>query len=577
MTQSIVPRPRLSPAGILRTRRYSMRSSLSSARISSGDRAPLIARGVTRILDGRAVLRDVDLVVPAGARVGLIGENGAGKSTLLRLIAGVDEPDAGVIVRPARLGWLPQEVPFDSGMPVSSILDSAEAPVLDLERRLETAAAALDTDPMAADVYTAALDEAERVELWSRRARRDALLDAFGVASIPRATPLGAISGGQRSRLALAALLLSRPEALVLDEPSNHLDDRAVASLRDHLLGWPGPVLFASHDRALLDEVATELVDLDPSRRAATAENGGGQAVRYGGGFTDYLAEKSREHERWVHRYELEQRELEQLRQTVQVTARALGNPDRRVRDNDKFVRNFKQASIEVAVSRRVRDAERRLDELEGTQLAPPPEPLRFAGLPPGIAALEEDEPLVLLDDAAVARRLDPVTLVVRAGDRMLITGPNGSGKSTLLGVLAASIPIDTGDRRALPHTRIGLLAQDVRWEDPHRTARATYAAAVGEARAAGVPLGSLGLLGDRDLDRPVAVLSVGQQRRLALALVIARPPHVLLLDEPTNHLSLRLATELEEALGTHPGAVVLASHDRWLRRRWEGAELALG
>ncbi len=545
--------------------------------LPSGDRAPLIARGVTRILDGRAVLRDVDLVVPAGARVGLIGENGAGKSTLLRLLAGVDEPDAGEIVGPARLGWLPQEVPFDSGMPVSSILDAADAPLLALERRLEASAEGLGTDAAAAAEYPAALDEAERVELWSRHARRDALLDAFGVAGIPPATALGEISGGQRSRLALAALLLSRPEALVLDEPSNHLDDRAVDALRVQLLAWRGPVLLASHDRALLDEVATELVDLDPSRRAATGENGGGQAVRYGGGFSDYLAEKGREHERWVRAYELEQRELGQLRETVHVTARALGNPDRRVRDNDKTVRNFKAASVEVAVSRRVRDAERRLAELEAAQVAPPPEPLRFAGLPPGAAALETAEPLVALEAAAVHRRLAPVTLALRVGDRMLVTGPNGSGKSTLLGVLAAGIPIDAGRRTARPRVRIGVLAQDTRLDEPHRTPCELYAAALGAGRAEAVPLASLGLLGPRDLDRPAGALSVGQQRRLALAIVLGRPPHVLLLDEPTNHLSLRLATELDDALGTHPGAVVVASHDRWLRRRWSGRELALG
>ncbi|WP_439565766.1 ABC-F family ATP-binding cassette domain-containing protein [Microcella sp.] len=548
-----------------------------STTLSSGDRAPLIARGVTRILDGRAVLRDVDLVVPSGARVGVIGENGAGKSTLLRLLAGVDEPDAGEIVRPARLGWLPQEVPFDSGMPVSSILDAADAPLLALERTIEATAALLGTDPGVDAAYSAALDKAERVELWSRHARRDALLDAFGVAGIPLATVLGEISGGQRSRLALAALLMSRPEALVLDEPSNHLDDRAVDALREQLLGWRGPVVLASHDRALLDEVATELVDLDPSRRAATGENGGGQAVRYGGGFSDYLAERAREHERWVHSYELEQRELAQVRQTVQVTARELGNPNRRVRDNDKVIKNFKQASVEVAISRRVRDAERRLAELEAAQVAPPPEPLRFAGLPPGIAALEGDDPLLALEAVSVGGRLAPVTLALRPGDRMLVTGPNGSGKSTLLGVLAASIPPDAGQRDARPRLRVGVLAQDTRILEPHRTPRELYERALGAGRAAAVPLASLGLLGPRDLDSPIGVLSVGQRRRLELALVLGRPPHVLLLDEPTNHLSLRLATELEDSLDSHPGAVVVASHDRWLRRRWSGTVLALG
>lgn len=546
--------------------------------------APLVARGITRVLDGRAVLTEVDLVVPPGARVGLIGENGAGKSTLLRILAGADEPDGGRVERPARLGWLPQEVPFDSGMPAASILDAAEAPLRALERRLEAAAAALAGDAAArahlegdpAEVYAAALDEADRVELWTLEARRAALLDGFGLAGIPLATPLGALSGGQRSRLALAALLLGRPDALVLDEPSNHLDDTAVALLRQHLLAWPGPVLFASHDRALLDELATELVDLDPSRRAASGENGGGQLARSGGGFSDYLLERDRERERWAQRHRLEQRELGRLRETVTDGARAIDTGGRPARDNDKFIRHFKGARVEAEVARRVRDAERRLAELEAAQLPAPPPVLAFAGLPPS-AARATDEPLLALDGAAVSGRLAPTSLTLRPGDRMLLTGPNGSGKSTLLGVLAASIPLDGGRRRALPRTRIGLLAQDARFADPHRTARATYAAAVGEQRAAAVPLASLGLLGARDLDRPVGALSVGQQRRLALALVIARPPHVLLLDEPTNHVSLRLATELEEALGAHPGAVVVASHDRWLRRRWEGEVLALG
>lgn len=547
-----------------------------SPTLTSDDRAPLIARGVTRILDGRAVLRDVDLVVPARARVGLIGENGAGKSTLLRLIAGVDEPDAGVIARPARLGWLPQEVPFDAGMPVSSILDAADAPLLDLERRLEASAGRLGTDAAAAAEYASALEEAERVELWGRHTRRAALLDGFGLAGIPLSTPLGAISGGQRSRLALAAVLLSRPDALVLDEPSNHLDDTAVALLRQHLLGWRGPVLFASHDRALLDELATELVDLDPSRRAATGENGGGQLVRSGGGFSDYLIERDRERGRWLQQHRLEQRELARLRATVAEGARTIDTGGRPARDNDKFIRHFKGARVEAEVARRVRDAERRLAELEAAHLPPPPPPLAFAGLP-SRSVTTTAEPLLSLDAAEVVGRLAPITLALRAGDRMLITGPNGSGKSTLLGALAARIPLDGGHRRALPPTRTALLAQDVRFTEPHRTVRATYEAALGAARAAAVPLAGLGLFGARDLDRPVGALSVGQQRRLALALVIARPPHVLLLDEPTNHLSLRLATELEEALGAYPGAVVVASHDRWLRRRWEGAVRDLG
>ena len=162
---------------------------------------------------------------------------------------------------------------------------------------------------------------------------------------------------------------------------------------------------------------------------------------------------------------------------------------------------------------------------------------------------------------------------------RLLVTGANGAGKSTLLHVLAGALVVDRGVVHRRKGLRVQLLEQDVRFADPSRSPRELYEQVLGARRAEQVPLGSLGLIAPRDETRPVGALSVGQQRRLALALVIARPPHVFLLDEPTNHLSLGLATDLEEALGTYPGAVVIASHDRWLRRRWAGEwlELAAG
>ena len=550
-------------------------TSARAARTASPHR-PLIARGIARSFPDRVVLDGVDLVVPPGARVGLIGENGAGKSTLLRLLAGVAAPDAGAIERPDSVGYLPQEVPHDPAGPLASVIEDAVAPLRALERRLEAAARDLGSDPLADEDYATALDEAEALELWGWEARRDALLDGFGLGGVPLATPLGAISGGQRSRLALTALLLGRPDALLLDEPTNHLDDTAVALLRRELRGWRGPVLLASHDRAFLDEVATELVDLDPSRRSASGENGGGMLTRYGGGFSDYLVERALERRRWVERAAAEERELTRAREAVGGSARELEGRDRAPRDNDKFVKNFKAARQQSATSRRVRAAEQRVAELEAARLGPPPAALAFAGIPSGSTALA-DETLVSLENARVGDRLPPTTLRVAGGDRVLVSGANGVGKSTLLNVLAGSLPLDAGRRVARRGLRVGLLAQDVRFADPTSSPRALYERVVGARRAEALPLAGLGLLAARDLDRPAGALSVGQQRRLALALVIARPPHLFLLDEPTNHLSLQLAGELEEALGEYPGAVVVATHDRWLRARWEGRRVRLG
>ena len=171
--------------------------------------------------------------------------------------------------------------------------------------------------------------------------------------------------------------------------------------------------------------------------------------------------------------------------------------------------------------------------------------------------------------------RLSPLELKIEPQTRLLVTGANGAGKSTLLGVLAGRIALVGGVLQRRRGLRVGLLEQDVRFPDAALPVRALYESVLGERRAEQVPLSSLGLIAPRDENRPVGALSVGQQRRLALALVIAKPPHLFLLDEPTNHLSLGLATDLEEALGSYPGAVVIASHDRWLRRRWNAARAA--
>ncbi|MGA4844285.1 ABC-F family ATP-binding cassette domain-containing protein [Streptomyces sp. G45] len=533
----------------------------------------LLARDLVRSLGGRRVLDGVSLTAPPGRRIGLIGENGVGKSTLLRLLAGADQPDAGSVSRPADLGFLHQETPFDAHTTVTTVLDEAlreaREDLAELERLGADLARLPEDDPGHGEVlaaYGQRLEQAQDRESWDADRRAALVLDGLGLGGLGHQRTLGSLSGGQRGRLTLAALLVRRPSALLLDEPTNHLDDDAAAFLEEQLRALPGAVVTASHDRAFLDAVCTDLIDLDPAVSGP---------VRFGGTYSAYVREKRAERQRWERRYAEEQQELEELRHAAGVSAHRLA-PDRGRRDHEKMGYGHRAGRVQSQISRRVRNAARHLDELERAQVAEPPPPLRFAGGALAAAAADDSRPLIALRKVRVPGRLALDALEVSPTDRLLVTGGNGAGKSTLLAVLAGSLAAAEGEVRRRRNLSVGLLAQDTVFDRPDRTARTVYELSLGLARAEKVPLSSLGLLHERDLDTPVGRLSVGQRRRLALALLVARPPQLLLLDEPTNHLSPRLCDELEDALASGPGAIVLASHDRWLRRRWEGRTIHL-
>ena len=521
---------------------------------------------VSHSFGDRPILSDLSLVVDGSERLGLIGENGAGKSTLLSIMAGVTMPLEGSVTRPDRTGILWQEVRHSDDSTINELIESALAEVRAIGRELEIAGESIVDGAAAEARYSRALDAAERVDLWRTDARVAETIAGLGLDDIPTSRRLDELSGGQRSRFALAALLIERPTALLLDEPTNHLDDASVEFLRGTLAAWSGPVVFASHDRAFLDEVATSLLDIDPARSGVT---------RFGGGYSDYLLAKAAERTRWEQQFAEEENEVARLEVAVATTAREI-NHDRPMRDKNKMAFGMRGDRVEQQISRRIQNAQARLEYLADTRVAEPTPVLSFAGIPRGSHVLDTAEPLITATDAVVLGRLELDDFRVGPRDYTLITGANGSGKSTMLGMLAGRLSPQRGSINRQRGVRVALLEQDVRFADPGKSSAAVYEEALGERRAEAVPLASLGLIASRDLDRAVGQLSVGQQRRLALALIIAKPPHIFLLDEPTNHLSLSLATELEDALGSYPGAVLVASHDRWLRRRWAGESIRL-
>jgi macrolide transport system ATP-binding/permease protein len=517
----------------------------------------------------RQVLRSIDLEVTPGRRIGLVGENGSGKSTLLRAVAGTLPTRAlvtGSVDRPGDVALLGQEPPFRDRETVAEVLAGALRPLRHLVAEVERLAADVGEDRGHA-TYAEALERAIAHDAWDADRRAAEAASHLGLGSLAPERPVGTLSGGQRTRLALATLMTTRPACLLLDEPTNHLDDEAIAVLTGFLRDLPGTVLLASHDRVLLDDVCTDLFDLDPSDLGTDGSGG----RRFGGGWSAYEEHRAATRRRWEETYADQQEELARLREATRIDTSAIAH-NRPPRDNDRHIYGFKGANVQRTLARRKRDAHRRLGIAERDQVRKPRPPLRLRA---NLTAGGREGRMVVVRDLVVAGRLLVPRLDVTADEHLLVSGANGSGKSTLLGVLSGRIAVTEGSV-AISARRVAELVQDVRFPDPRQTARATYDALVGAERAAQSPLRSLGLLPAGQLATPVALLSVGQRRRLGLAIAIAAEPDLLLLDEPTNHISLTLAGELEEALRVTSGTVVVASHDRWLRRRWEGAEISL-
>ncbi|WNI26433.1 ribosomal protection-like ABC-F family protein [Streptomyces sp. ITFR-16] len=533
------------------------------------DHAQLTLKDVSKAYGDRAVLDQVSLTVRPGDHVGVIGENGSGKSTLLRLMAGAEAPDSGEItVRfPRGTGYLSQTLALDPARTVQDAVDAALAGLRALERRIRAAESAL-AEPGGADdsllaAYGDLLTEYEERGGYRADARVDAALHGLGLARLSRGRALGTLSGGEQSRLALACVLASAPELLLLDEPTNHLDQRAVTWLEDHLRAHDGTLVVITHDRAFLERTTSVIVEVDRDLRGV---------VRYGDGWEGYRTARAAERRRRV-------REHQEWRDEVARTEELVNGAGRRLAATGKDPGEGwgkHRRSHEAKLSGQVTAARTRLEALHRSPVPAPPPPLRFSAelalatgrdTPPG--------PLVELESVAVAGRLDLPALRVEPGQRLLVTGPNGAGKSTLLRVLAGDLAPDAGTVRR--RARTGYLPQELPARPTRRTLLATFAAGrPGHAEEYTDLLLALGLFRPEDLSVPVAALSAGQQRRLALARLVTRPADLLVLDEPTNHIALALVEELEAALAAYEGAVVVVSHDRSFRGRFTGDRLEL-
>ncbi|MDO0939407.1 TlrC/CarA/OleB/SrmB family ABC-F type ribosomal protection protein [Streptomyces sp. DG2A-72] len=527
---------------------------------------------VTKRYPGRTVLDQVSFTLKPGEKAGLIGDNGSGKSTLLRLIAGRESPDSGELTVSAAdgIGYLPQTIPLPPTATVQDAVDLALADLRALQAQLRRAEQGLGngSDPAALAAYAALLERYEARGGYDADHRVDLALHHLGLPALPRDRRLGTLSGGERSRLALAAVLAGRPELLLLDEPTNDLDDQAVSWLEEQLRAHRGTVLAVTHDRVFLQRLTSTILEAEA-----------GKVTRYGDGYAGYRTAKAAERRSRLQQYEQWRAELARNERLAAGHAARLDGIPRKAPLANFGHGGFRARGRAHGAMARIRNARERAGRLTANPVAPPPEPLAFTAqvetAGDGADAPAAELPCVQLSDVRVADRLHLDSLTLHRSGRLLVTGPNGAGKTTLLKLLAGELRPDEGTVRV--PGRVGHLHQDdTPWPPDLTVAEAFALGRTGSADEHTDALLALGLFRPAELRLRIGELSYGQRRRVDLARLVADPADLLLLDEPTNHLSPALIEELEAALAHYPGAVILVTHDRALRSRFRGGHLAL-
>jgi ATPase subunit of ABC transporter with duplicated ATPase domains len=521
----------------------------------------LVAKDLAGGHGHRTLFESLNLTVAPGDVVGVVGANGAGKSTLLRLLSGEVPPMAGTVsTAPADafVGFLPQEHERIPGETVAAYLARRTGAAAATEA-MEAGATALGVDaPGAGDDYAAALDHWLASGAPDLEDRAPATLAELGL-SVGLDALMTSLSGGQAARVALAALLLSRFDVVLLDEPTNDLDLDGLARLESFVRGLRAGIVLVSHDREFLARCVTRVVELDLVQQ---------QVAVYDGGYDAFLEERAvaRRHAREAYDEFADKKADLQSRARTQRewSSQGVRNAMRKAPDNDKIRRKAQTESAEKQ-GQKVRQMESRIARLEEVE-----EPRKEWVLQFDIAAAPRSSSVVATLDAATARRgdfvLGPVTLQVAAGDRVAITGPNGAGKTTLLELLLGHVQPDAGRASLGASVAVGEI-------DQARTSLPDDSA-LGDAFEGAVPtmtsgevrtlLAKFGLKADQ-VASLVGRLSPGERTRAAMALLQARGVNLLVLDEPTNHLDLPAIEQLEEALDTYDGTLLLVSHDRRL------------
>lgn len=499
-----------------------------------------------KYFNGQALLKDINFTVEDREAVGLIGINGCGKSTLLNIITGsegYDKTPEGLgsvnIAGKASIGFLRQNSGLNSELTIGEEMKNAFAPLLEtldkmkfLEKKMADGG---DIDSISHE-YAELSSYFEARDGYRIDVKIKQVLNGMGFGSTPTDRVISTLSGGEKTRLALAKLLLEEPNLLILDEPTNHLDFETLMWLEDYLKGYKGAIIIVSHDRYFLNKVCTRICEIEQ-----------GRLTSYRGDYSSYLVQKKMNSERQLKEYEAQQKEIAKL--------------------EDYVAKNLVRASTsKIAKSRQhMLDRIERIDKpLMYTK--PPKIKLEYDIEPTKEIVRVVDCPLVVGEGADKKELIKSLTMNVRRGEHVAIIGANGIGKTSILKLIQGIIPHEGGNISWGGNVKISYFEQEHAILDPHKTMLEEIMdryPRLSEQQARSV-LGAVLLTGE-NVFKPISVLSGGERAKLCFAIMALNRGNVLVLDEPTNHLDLSTKEVLEDALAEFGGTIILVSHDRYL------------